>query len=187
MSAADTSSEENMRWLYYIPHLWEDSEGNPQEKTTWEDVYLMPDDPECEKSIWLTVDGYQAEDIVSPDGYIDKKTWFDEGEFEIFQLQGYLIRNSRCDMIVSTPEFTKEELLVWTKLFLKEEGYVVTELVEAPVERFAGTNQHAGIVPECASMAEELESLDPSEREKRLVPWDPDDWLKNHDNETEET
>jgi hypothetical protein len=166
-----------MRWLYYIPHSWEDPDGNPKKKTTWEDVYLMPDDPECKKSIWLTVDGYQAEDIGFPSGFIDEKTWFDEGEFEIFQEQGYLIRSSHCDIIVFTPEFTKEELLNWAKLFLEEEGHVVTELEEATFERFAGTNQHACTVAECAGMVEELESLDPSEREKRLVPLDSLDLL----------
>jgi hypothetical protein len=172
LSAVGALNEENMRWLYYIPHSWEDPDGNPREKAIWEDVYLMPDNPDCQKSIWLTVDGYQAEDMVLPSGYVYEKTWFGEREFEIFQRQGYLIRNNGCDMIVFTPEFTKKELLDWAKLFLEEGGHVVTKMEEAPFERFAGTNQHACMTAETARMVEELESLDPSEREKRLVPLD---------------
>lgn len=163
-----------MRWLYYLPHLWEDNEGKPLEKTYWEDVYLMPDDPTVTRSIWLTVDGYQAEDEkpFPNSDFIDEKTWFDEEEFEVFEKQGYFIRSEDCDMIISTRTFSKQELYEWIKVYLRDEGYDCTELVEAPAERFAGTNQHA-----CAVVCAE-EALDEYKKDPEKHSISLDDFIK---------
>jgi hypothetical protein len=164
-----------MRWLYYLPHLWEDNEGNLIEKTSWEDVYLMPDGPTVTQSIWLTVEGYQAEDEKPyPDfDFIDEKTWFDEGEFAIFECQGYLIRSDVCDMIILPRTFSKEELYGWVKVYLRDEGYECTDLVEAPFERFVGTNQHVCGLSHAAEILEEYRK-DP---EKHFISVDLDEIL----------
>lgn len=158
-----------MRWLYYIPHLWEEQDGTPRLKSSWEDVYLMPDNPECKESIWLTVDGYQAEDIkpFSDHDYIEEKTWFDKGEFEIFKKQGFLIRKDRNDMIVKDYEFTKDELIGWAKLFLLEIGMSVSEMIAAPEKRFTGSNQHACAVGSAKEMMEEYKK-DPEGHSKSI-------------------
>jgi hypothetical protein len=148
-----------MKWLYYIPHTWEDREGKMLEKVCWEDLYLMPDITECHKSIWLTVDGYYPEDTTI-NGLPWEATWFEnEAEKELFLKQGFLIRDEQ-DMVVKDPEFTKEELLEWAKLFLREIGFTVSELVEAPVGRFAGSNQHVRAVDTAVEAMREFE-LDP--------------------------
>lgn len=41
-----------MRWKYHIPHVWK----SPEDRTVWEDVYLMPEDGSMKgKSIWFTL------------------------------------------------------------------------------------------------------------------------------------
>jgi ankyrin repeat protein len=41
-----------VRWKYHIPHVWK----SPEDRTVWEDVYLMPEDGSMKgKSIWFTL------------------------------------------------------------------------------------------------------------------------------------
>ena len=149
-----------MKWKYYIPHGWH------KERYAWEDFYLLPSDPSYRSdSIWLTIDAlgdgpgtaamYQEEDFK----HLEKEL---EG-------RDYVIKGT--DMTVRGRAFTKSEFLKWVKVWLEDNGFEVDELVEAPLDDFEGTNQHVRIVAGCRSMAEELESLDPSELDKRLVPW----------------
>jgi hypothetical protein len=42
-----------VRWKYHLPHTW----NSPEDRTVWEDVYLMPEDGSMKgKSIWFTLD-----------------------------------------------------------------------------------------------------------------------------------
>lgn len=125
----------------------------------------MPCDPSYrDDSIWLTIDAL---------GDVNSETAvFGVEEFERLgkEMEGrdYVIKGT--DMTVRGRAFTKSEFLRWVKVWLEENGFEVDELVEAPFEDFEGTNQHARIVAGCRSMVDEMESLDPLELEKRLVP-----------------
>lgn len=148
-----------MKWKYYIPHSWH------KERYTWEDFYLIPCDPSYRgDSIWLTID--VLGDVNSTSAALGVED-FERLEKEL-EGRDYLIKGT--DMTVRGRAFTKSEFLKWAKVWLEENGFEVDELVEAPLEDFEGTNQHARTVASCCSMAEELESLDPSELDKRLVP-----------------
>ena len=67
-----------MRWKYYIPHRWE----SPDDRTTWEDVWLMPLEggPELQGvSLWFTLDAILAE--VPP----ELQAWLDGIEEQLEQ------------------------------------------------------------------------------------------------------
>lgn len=54
----DEISFEYSRWKYYIPHEWSD----PTRRKTWEDIYLMPDEPSYNGlSIWLEVEAIKRD------------------------------------------------------------------------------------------------------------------------------
>jgi hypothetical protein len=147
-----------MNWKYHIPHVWDD------ERSPWEDFYLLPCDPNYSgESIWLTIN-------VLGDG--SEKGCFRGKEFERFValMEGKeYISYGEANMAVRGMAFTKEEFLKWVKVWLTDKGFEVDELTEAPIEDFAGTNQHACVVAECRAMKAELDSLGPSKRYKRLV------------------
>jgi hypothetical protein len=117
-----------MKWKYYIPAEW-----NTDERHTWEDIWLLPDDEKYrEESVWLTVDSltsaaeYQTgEELPMPR--------IEEGEFSI----------DGADMVVGVEDFGKEELLHWVVVWLKESGFPDSQLVEATFEEFKNTNDQA--------------------------------------------
>jgi hypothetical protein len=46
-----------MKWKYYMPAEW-----NPNERHTWEDIWLLPDDENYDGgSVWLTVDSLTSD------------------------------------------------------------------------------------------------------------------------------
>jgi hypothetical protein len=148
-----------MNWKYYIPHVWD------KPRQTWEDFYLMPCDPSYRgDSIWLTIDALGEANSTS--------AAFDVEDFERLEEdmagRDYLIKGT--DMTVRGTAFTKSEFLKWVRVWVEENDFEVDELVEAPLEDFEDTNQHARTVAGLRSTVEELESLDPSELDKRLVP-----------------
>ena len=163
-----------MNWKYYIPHAWE------EDRQTWEDFYLLPCDPDYSgESIWLTIDALG-------DGSEGRPI---EGEyFEIIskKMEGkdYVINGT--DMTVRGIDFSKNEFLKWVRTWLEDNGFEVAELLEAPLEDFEGTNQHASIVGECKAAMEDLKSLDAEELDKRLVSLDNLDLSKYLDHESEE-
>jgi len=157
-----------MKWLYYIPHEWAD----PKQKKTWEDIYLMPevDGHTPDYSLWLTVDGYHEKDTD-----YEEETWFEEDEYKEFIKKGYLIRRDIVEIIIESPEFDKEELLHWAKVYLEEGGFEITELVESTWEQFLGTNEDIIAVEEairrrneCLKNPEKVTSWE--EFEKELKP-----------------
>lgn len=158
-----------MKWKYHIPRVWD------RNRQSWEDFYLLPCDPSYRgETIWLTIDALGNGK--------SRGSVLQEGDFKRLEedLEGrdYIIHGT--DMVVRGWAFTKHEFLRWVRVWLEENGFGVDELVEAPLEDFEGTNQHVRIVAACHSMVDELESLDPSERDKRLVRVDGEaaDFLK---------
>jgi hypothetical protein len=135
-----------MRWKYHIPHRWD----SPEERTTWEDVYLMLEEgPEDRDSLWLTVDA----------GMTDRKLEEAAGEWserlaesEHADLMGRWLQVNDRELVI-TPDmdiwirqenFNMHELLDWVKAFLTGFfGDPEPVLVEGTIEEFAETNQHA--------------------------------------------
>ena len=133
MRAKNKKKQFSGHWLYFIPHRWED------EKTSWEDVYLMPDIPGLRKSIWLTVNaiggGKRKHELIRQ---------FRERTRQKKRLnkKGFYL-DDNDNLYVKNIKFTKRELLGWALIWLKEKGFCVTKLVRAPSARFTGSNQHA--------------------------------------------
>jgi len=117
-----------MKRKYYIPAEW-----NPDERHTWEDVWVMPDDENYEgESIWLTVDS-----LTSAAEYLQ------EEERPVPQVEIGQFSIDSADILVGAKDFSKEELLHWVEVWLKESGFSVSELIEATFEDLKNTNDEA--------------------------------------------
>ncbi|HKR61552.1 MAG TPA: hypothetical protein VJS64_17830 [Pyrinomonadaceae bacterium] len=135
-----------MKWKYYIPAEWK-----PGKRQTWEDVWLLPDDKTYHgESIWLTIDSLTSaveylseEEIKSPE--------VNAGEFHI----------NGTDMLVGVKDFSREEILNWTKVWLSESGFSVTELIEGTFEEFEGTNDEARAIAQAKEKLEKDGSIEP--------------------------
>jgi hypothetical protein len=136
-----------MRWKYYTPAVCK-----PDERKTWEDVWLLPDDETYHgASIWLTIDSLTSaveylseEEIQSP-----------EVEAGGFHIDG-------TDMLVSVKDFSREEILNWAKVWLSESGFSVTELIEGTFEEFQGTNAEARAIAEAKEKLEKDGAIEPN-------------------------
>jgi hypothetical protein len=125
-----------MNWKYHIPHVWNTT------RTVWEDVYLLPDLPDHEsESIWLTIDALG--DAADPAHGSDREEFQREALEKLGDKEDWV---GGADMIIRARDFSKEELLQWVKVWLRESGFPVASLEEAPFSDFAGTNQHANIL-----------------------------------------
>ena len=128
-----------MNWLYYIPHVWD----SPDDRTVWEDVWLLPCCPrraESHSSIWLTVDAlgpYPAKkDKEGTENYFVRLRRLDGRD--------YIIDLPICNMYVRAANFNLEELLFYTELFILDTFKDPDpRLVPGRFEDFAGTNAHA--------------------------------------------
>ncbi|HEX6290827.1 MAG TPA: hypothetical protein VFZ66_16705 [Herpetosiphonaceae bacterium] len=121
-----------MRWKFYIPHTWDTP------RTIWEDVYLLPDDPECSKPpIWLTLDAIGGQTYA---GHGMRKAEYKRLTRTRFAERGYWIEG--CYMCVHANTFSKDELLAWVHVWLHERGFTVSELVEVALEDLEPTGDH---------------------------------------------
>ena len=134
-----------MKWKYYIPHYWE----SPEDRTIWEDVYLMPPDGMSEdKSIWFTLDAISSPPAGLPDG----DEWFEPRDKTRARNLGYLgdreyLITDAPDMLIRNEDFNLRELLEWTKVFIRDHlGDPEPVLVEGSFDDFSGTNKHASEV-----------------------------------------
>lgn len=138
-----------MKWKYYIPHIWE------SERTTWEDVYLLPDYPGYDgNSIWLTVDAILGL-LANKDLDDEEKATLSERCQQMGERQ-YVI--DEADMTVKAEDFSKEELLGWVRVWLEESGFEVKELVEGTLEDFEDSNEHVKAVAHSMRLYSELQA-----------------------------
>ncbi len=122
-----------MNWKYFFAHKWS------CERHTWEDIWLLPDDLKYKgDSIWLTISaiGYITPEMADWD-YTQKV--LEEMGNNLFLID----QKDNTEMIVNVLDFTKEELLIWVKVWLKEMGFVVMDLIEGTREEFNGRNQQS--------------------------------------------
>jgi hypothetical protein len=153
-----------MRWKYSIPHSW----SSPEERTTWEDVWLLPMDTgsEAEKvSLWFTLDAALAEEpeeltaffaeieeALTEAGELDGSEEEEDPEWLPFGDGEYRVRTN-LNMEIKAEDFDMPELLYWVRVFLAAyvgDPYPVLE--EGSYEDFEGTNQHSRIFAELERM-----------------------------------
>jgi hypothetical protein len=129
-------------WKYFIPHIWEG------ERQVWEDVYLLPVGGRYDgQALWLTIDALgKAED--SAVGAID----VDDRAEALRKLGDRSYHIDGTDMLVRQEDFTKAEMLEWVRVWLRDNGLPVSELIEAPLEEFQGRAQHADLIAEFRKM-----------------------------------
>ena len=131
-----------MKWKYYIPHEWK-----PDERQTWEDVWLLPDDRNYHgESIWLTIDSLTSAVEYLSEEQIQKAAV----QAECFYING-------TDMLVGVEGFSRDEILNWAIVWLKESGFRVTGLIEGTLEEFLGTNGEAIAIAQAKEVIEKGE------------------------------
>ena len=148
-----------MKWKYYIPHYWE----SPEDRTTWEDVYLIPEDGGIDdESIWFTLDAIGSPPAGLPDG----DEWFEprdktrERNLRYLGDRDYLITNAP-DMLIRAEDFNQRDLIEWTKVFIQDQfGDPDPVLIEGGVDDFSRTNKHSA---EIDRVIEALEAGVPEE------------------------
>ena len=108
-----------MNFLYGIPHTWESP------RTTWEDVYLLPSNPEFEgPGIHLTVVALLAK----------------LGD------QDYVVDTKQADMYIRADDCSKSELLERTRRFIQHIGIDCGKLIEVSPDLFRHRIDHATLV-----------------------------------------
>jgi predicted protein tyrosine phosphatase len=124
-----------MQWKYFFPDLWT----NPGARVALEDVYLIPPAGKGGLQSYLfTLEGLRS----FTGGTKDEK-------LELLADAEYVINDS-LDMLVRRDDFDKQELLDWTRLFIRVQfGDQDPELVEASeLERsgqISGEHDLAGV------------------------------------------
>ncbi len=125
-----------MNWKYFFAHEWLES------RNVWEDVYLMPEIPNYQgRSLWVTIDALG--DPSDPTHGTDRREFVEEALPKLSDAE-YCIEGHK--MIVRARAFTKEELLDWVRIWLRESGFGVDELIEGTAKEFDGTNEHLGTI-----------------------------------------
>jgi hypothetical protein len=118
-----------MNWKYFIAHVWEG------ERTNWEDIYLMPLAPEYRETLWLSVNGLVF--IGEPEGKHEKQDAWIRNILAKLEPNGYYIdEHLKGEMYVGVPTFSQAELLEYARIYLKELGFPVSELLEGTWEEF---------------------------------------------------
>lgn len=131
-----------LRVRYRFAHEWESP------RSIWEDVYLLVDEPRfAGPGIHLTVVGVG-----------DARVDAEDRSAAVERLAGreYVIDREAGDMYVHTDDFTKAELLEWTRVFLEDIGVSADQLVEAPLSFFVGRIAHADFVEALVKRSGEL-------------------------------
>jgi hypothetical protein len=124
-------------WKYYIPHVWDG------DRQIWEDIYVLPIDARYNgNAVWLTIDAvlaYRSHTEVD----------FDLAESPARTLQRLGNRDFHIDgtdMLVRAEDFSKEELLDWVRVWLRENDLAVDNLIEGNAEEFKGKAFHVDLV-----------------------------------------
>jgi len=110
-----------VKWKYFIPHEWE------SDRTTWEDVHLLPDDSSYEgEPLWLTV--FALGGALDDDEYTEMQ----------HMLQGKQYHIKDTDMVVAADDFSKAELIEWVGKWFSDSKIRADEFVEVGFEEFDG-------------------------------------------------
>jgi hypothetical protein len=141
-----------MIWKYRIPHVWH----SPEERTVWEDVYLIPADGSTQgKSIWFTLNALTVVPAGLGSDLPDSTEEIRKFHLRILRDDDFYLTSTE-DMVAGTENFNEKELLEWTARFIKARfGDPDPILVAGTEDEFAGSNPHAS---EVGRITEALES-----------------------------
>jgi hypothetical protein len=118
-----------MNWKYFIAHVWE------AERTDWEDIYLIPQVRDHSETVWLSVNGLVF--IGEPEGKNEEQDQWVMNILAKLEPKGYYIdQDLKGEMYVGVPTFSQAELLHYARIYLKEQGFAVDELLEGTYEEF---------------------------------------------------
>ena len=123
-------SDTNMRWKCFITTVWKRGE-----RRTWEDIWLLPDiENYSGESVWLTV-----ESLTSVTDF-----WSKDNDLPEIKVGNFFVDGE--DIIVGVKDFDRKDILKWSRVWLTESGYTVTELIERSRTEFDNTNPEARAV-----------------------------------------
>lgn len=129
-------------WKYCFPHVWD------RPRQVWEDVYLLPDDPTFTgPGLHLTVDAFG--NVLDPSHGSDRAE-FQETALAMLAGAPYYIEGDQ--MWLRQEDFSRDELVGWTRVWLEYHGFSVGMLREAAASEFEGRVAHAGLVAELKAM-----------------------------------
>ena len=118
-----------MKWKYFIAHVWH------EERTTWEDIYLMPEDIAPKQALWLSVNSRIF--LGQPDSKSEKLNEWTRNILSKLEHQSYVMDTEiDGEMYINLPDFNQSELLEYSKVYLNDLGFEVSELIEGSYEEF---------------------------------------------------
>lgn len=173
-----------MDFKYYIPHRWED-----QETATWEDVWILPLDPDYNgESLWFTLDaradgywrmlpeeqGDMSDEVFNKLNKSADDCWGEDEEPK-WDKDGCHYDDNLANMSINKLRFKKDDLLFYLRKWLIREFGDCTLLIEGTYEDFSDTNDHARMMK---GVADIKEKVDNGEIELKIV-----DKFEDKDNE----
>lgn len=131
-----------MRWKCFVTTVWERNE-----RRTWEDVWLLPDIEDYSgESVWLTVESLSSV----------AEFWSGDSDLPLIEAKNSFVDGE--DIIVGVKDFDRKDILSWSRVWLAESGYTVTELIEGSRKEFQNTNREARAVTQAMIELERIKN-----------------------------
>lgn len=131
-----------MRWKCFVTTVWERNE-----RRTWEDVWLLPDIEDYSgESVWLTVESLSSV----------AEFWSGDSDLPLIEAKNSFVDGE--DIIVGVKDFDRKDILNWSRVWLAESGYTVTELIEGSRKEFQNTNREARAVTQAMIELERIKN-----------------------------
>jgi hypothetical protein len=133
-----------MNWKYYIMHSFKDDW-----RMKWAELYIIPDDPSYNgEALWVTIDcigespRHKGEDEVK--FHKEAKKLLGDADYRVCEED----EMGDSDMLINAEDFSKDEFLEYVKIWIKKNGFQITDLISAPVEDFSGRGDNADAINE---------------------------------------
>lgn len=131
-----------MRWKCFVTTVWERNE-----RRTWEDIWLLPDIEDYSgESVWLTVESLSSV----------AEFWSGDSDLPLIEAKNSFVDGE--DIIVGVKDFDRKDILSWSRVWLAESGYTVTELIEGSRKEFQNTNREARAVTQAMIELERIKN-----------------------------
>ena len=131
-----------MRWKCFVTTVWERNE-----RRTWEDVWLLPDIEDYSgESVWLTVESLSSV----------AEFWSGDSDLPLIEAKNSFVDGE--DIIVGVKDFDRKDILNWSRVWLAESDYTVTELIEGSRKEFQNTNREARAVTQAMIELERIKN-----------------------------
>jgi len=131
-----------MRWKCFVTTVWERNE-----RRTREDVWLLPDIEDYSgESVWLTVESLSSV----------AEFWSGDSDLPLIEAKNSFVDGE--DIIVGVKDFDRKDILNWSRVWLAESDYTVTELIEGSRKEFQNTNREARAVTQAMIELERIKN-----------------------------